>query len=81
MREFGARVPKRRVIALESRASERGLVVLEDESPGDDKESNWLPAPAGPFWEGKNLGRAGIRRVEVCDKRRNGGQFDAVNLM
>ncbi len=23
---------------------------IQHESPGADKESNWLPAPAGPFW-------------------------------
>lgn len=23
---------------------------LQNESPGKDKESNWLPAPKGPFW-------------------------------
>lgn len=23
---------------------------LQNESPGPDKESNWLPAPKGPFW-------------------------------
>ena len=23
---------------------------IQDESPGKDKESNWLPAPDGPFW-------------------------------
>ncbi|MCK9452668.1 MAG: DUF1254 domain-containing protein [Bacteroidales bacterium] len=23
---------------------------IQNESPGNDKESNWLPAPKGPFW-------------------------------
>ena len=23
---------------------------LQHESPGKDKEANWLPAPKGPFW-------------------------------
>ena len=23
---------------------------VQHDSPGPDKESNWLPAPAGPFW-------------------------------
>ncbi|MDI9846751.1 DUF1254 domain-containing protein [Rhodoblastus sp. 17X3] len=29
-----------------------GLVTLylQHESPGSDREANWLPAPAGPFW-------------------------------
>jgi hypothetical protein len=25
-------------------------IYLQSESPGPDKESNWLPAPKGPFW-------------------------------
>ena len=28
----------------------RGLAIyLQRESPGNDKDSNWLPAPNGPF--------------------------------
>ncbi|WP_415184228.1 DUF1214 domain-containing protein, partial [Phaeovulum sp.] len=23
---------------------------FQNESPGKDKEANWLPAPKGPFW-------------------------------
>jgi hypothetical protein len=25
-------------------------IYLQHESPGPDKEANWLPAPAGPFY-------------------------------
>jgi hypothetical protein len=25
-------------------------IYMQAKSPGKDKESNWLPAPAGPFW-------------------------------
>ena len=25
-------------------------IYVQDESPGADKESNWLPAPKGPFF-------------------------------
>ncbi len=25
-------------------------IYFQAESPGADKESNWLPAPEGPFW-------------------------------
>lgn len=33
-----------------------GLTVyLQHKSPGSEKESNWLPAPAGPFWVGLRL--------------------------
>ncbi len=27
-----------------------GLTLTSDESPGKNKESNWLPAPKGPFF-------------------------------
>jgi hypothetical protein len=23
---------------------------VQNQSPGKDKEANWLPAPSGPFW-------------------------------
>ena len=33
------------------RDSDGGLTLyLQNESPGKDKESNWLPAPRGQFW-------------------------------
>ena len=25
-------------------------LIVQNESPGTDKEANWLPAPKGPFW-------------------------------
>jgi hypothetical protein len=25
-------------------------IYIQNESPGKDKEANWLPAPKGPFW-------------------------------
>jgi hypothetical protein len=25
-------------------------VYMQTDSPGEDKESNWLPTPDGPFW-------------------------------
>ncbi len=25
-------------------------LLIQHESPGADKEANWLPAPKGPFW-------------------------------
>lgn len=25
-------------------------IYIQSDSPGADKESNWLPAPNGPFW-------------------------------
>jgi len=33
------------------RDADGGLTLyVQNESPGPDKESNWLPAPSGPFW-------------------------------
>jgi hypothetical protein len=33
------------------RGAEGGVTLyLQRESPGADQESNWLPAPNGPFW-------------------------------
>ena len=33
------------------RDSDGGLTLyIQNESPGKDKEANWLPAPKGPFW-------------------------------
>jgi hypothetical protein len=33
------------------RDADGGLTLLvQNESPGADKEANWLPAPPGPFW-------------------------------
>jgi hypothetical protein len=26
------------------------VIYVSVKSPGKDKESNWLPAPSGPFW-------------------------------
>ena len=36
----------------ELQAAEDGSITIyfQAESPGTDKESNWLPAPEGPFW-------------------------------
>ncbi|HSO22570.1 MAG TPA: DUF1214 domain-containing protein, partial [Chondromyces sp.] len=28
---------------------------IQHDSPGADKESNWLPAPDGPFWSAMRL--------------------------
>ena len=28
---------------------------IQNESPGKDKESNWLPAPKGPFWNAMRI--------------------------
>lgn len=28
---------------------------IQNESPGKDKESNWLPAPSGPFWNAMRI--------------------------
>src|SRR5262249_5299751 len=28
---------------------------IQRETPGPDRESNWLPAPAGPFWTAMRL--------------------------
>ena len=28
---------------------------FQNESPGKDKEANWLPAPNGPFWMAMRL--------------------------
>jgi hypothetical protein len=34
-----------------ARDSDGGLTLyIQNESPGKDKEANWLPAPKGPFW-------------------------------
>ncbi|MFD0982559.1 DUF1254 domain-containing protein [Tropicimonas aquimaris] len=30
-------------------------IYVQNEAPGKDKESNWLPAPAGPFWMAMRL--------------------------
>jgi hypothetical protein len=33
------------------RDADGGLTIfVQKDSPGNDKESNWLPAPNGPFW-------------------------------
>ena len=33
------------------RDDDQGITLyIQNESPGKDKESNWLPAPTGPFW-------------------------------
>jgi hypothetical protein len=33
-----------------------GLTVLvQNDSPGADREANWLPAPKGPFWMAMRL--------------------------
>jgi hypothetical protein len=33
------------------RDDDQGLTLyIQSESPGTDKEANWLPAPAGSFW-------------------------------
>jgi hypothetical protein len=33
------------------RDDDQGITLyIQNESPGEDKESNWLPAPTGPFW-------------------------------
>ena len=33
------------------RDDDQGITLyIQNESPGTDKESNWLPAPTGPFW-------------------------------
>jgi len=37
-------------VAAAQRDGDGGLTLLiQNESPGKDKESNWLPAPKGPF--------------------------------
>jgi hypothetical protein len=36
--------------ALKTDADGGIALYLQNESPGKDKEANWLPAPAGPFW-------------------------------
>jgi hypothetical protein len=36
--------------ALKRDADGGVTLYIQHESPGADKESNWLPAPAGPFW-------------------------------
>ncbi len=34
-----------------TRDTDGGLtLIVQNESPGRDKEANWLPAPTGPFW-------------------------------
>lgn len=38
------------------RDADGGLTIhIQHESPGTDKESNWLPAPKGPFWMAMRL--------------------------
>jgi hypothetical protein len=36
--------------SLKSDADGKITIHLQHESPGKDRESNWLPIPAGPFW-------------------------------
>lgn len=31
------------------------LLIQHDSPPGNEKESNWLPAPSGPFWMAMRL--------------------------
>jgi hypothetical protein len=39
-----------------ARDSDGGLTLyIQNESPGKDKEANWLPAPNGPFWMAMRL--------------------------
>jgi hypothetical protein len=39
-----------------TRDADGGLTLLiQDESPGEDREANWLPAPKGPFWMAMRL--------------------------
>ena len=35
---------------LKSAADGSITIYMQAKSPGKDKESNWLPAPEGPFW-------------------------------
>lgn len=37
------------VAAIPARRRRRTGVIVQNESPGKDKEANWLPAPKGPF--------------------------------
>ena len=38
------------------RDSDGGLtLIIQSASPGADKETNWLPAPKGPFWMAMRL--------------------------
>jgi hypothetical protein len=39
-------------------------IYIQDESPGPDKESNWLPAPKGPF---SLVLRTYYPKVEIVD--------------
>lgn len=36
--------------ALEKEADGSTVIYFQNESPGADKEGNWLPAPAAPFY-------------------------------
>jgi hypothetical protein len=38
------------------RDADGGITIyVQNESPDADKESNWLPAPKGPFWAALRL--------------------------